>query len=228
MFRTAAIAIAATVMLTATPALGQSTASVTAGERTVSIGVPAGYTNLGDISATQASEILAFTAEGETALMVVVDESIDPDANWRAETYYALVSVLDNSLGGTISSVDFRSQIDFLRQGLTDMSPMAPAEAAGFVDAVLADGEVPPRLADPGALEGLQVLEFVQDAENTAALTLTHPIPDGTLLINDIGFVLIDGQMFKIAAFGVLQDAGTIAGLQAFSRAIRDQTLAAN
>lgn len=217
--------------VSAVPVAAQSSKAVVAGERTISIAIPAGYQDLASVSADWVQQLFGFVAEDEVPLLVIVADAVSAETpDWTSTTAYAIVSAIKHSLGGTTSTPDFVGQIDFAVNGLRDVSPLTEADAAALLQQALASAETPPRFdpASPLAIEGVQVLAVTESGEDSAAITILHPTPDAALVVNDLGFINLNGQLLKVACFAVLQDATTVATLQGLGKAIRDGTLAAN
>lgn len=217
--------------MTGGQAFAQSGKQMGIGERTVTIAVPAGYTDLGNVSEAWNAEVMSFVGEGETALMAIVSDGISESTpDWQLTSAYAIVSVIDHSVPGTTTAPEFAAQFDFLANGLRDVSPLSLADANALVAEALASGATPPRF-DPAsrlAIESVQVLEISEARDVAGAITFLHPAAENTLLVTDLALVNLNGQMIKVAAYAILNDAGTIGTLQGLGKAIRDGTLAAN
>jgi hypothetical protein len=231
MIRTTVILGAFLALLASSAAHAQSGKPLTVGERTVTIAIPAGYSDLAELSESLNAELMSFVGEGETALMAIVDaNAAQLDPNWQLTSVYAIVSVIDNSVPGTTSPAEFAAQFDFLANGLTDVSRLSLPDAAALVADALGSGASPPHFnpASRLAIESVQVLEISDRRDLAGAITFLHPTAENALLVTDLGLVDVNGQMIKIAAYAFLNDAGTIDTLQALGKAIRDGTLAAN
>ena len=204
---------------------------VTAGNRTVSVPIPDGYANLADISPQWVAQFYGFVSPDELPLLILVADTVTgQDAAWTTTTAYAIVSVIRSSLGGTLGTPEFVAQTDFASNGIRDASRLTEAQAALLVSEALTEDDSPLAFApeSPNAINGMQLLAVTERTETTAALTIAHPTADYRLLLNDLGFVNVDGQLFKVAAFAVLREEGTIASLQAFGKSVRDGILGAN
>ncbi len=167
---------------------------------------------------------------GQRVLLVDADTVTGQDAAWTTTTAYAIVSVIRSSLGGTLSTPEFVAQTDFASNGIRDASRLTEEQAALLVSESLTEDDSPLAFApeSPNAINGMQLLAVTERTETTAALTIAHPTADNRLLLNDLGFINVDGQLFKVAAFAVLRGEGTIASLQAFGKSVRDAILGAN
>lgn len=204
---------------------------VTVGPRTVSVPIPEGYANLADISPQWVAQLYGFVSPDELPLLIIVADSVTgADASWTTTTAYVIVSVVRSSLGGTLGIPEFVAQTDFVSNGIRDASRLTEDQAALLVDEVLAPDDTPLKFdpESPNAINGMQLISVTERTETSAALTLAHPTTDSRLLLNDLGFLNLDGQMIKVATFGVLREEGTIAEIQALGKSVRDGIVGAN
>lgn len=228
--RPAAAILAALLALAVSPAGAQSTITAAAGNRTLTIAVPAGYRDLATTETGWRQAMQAFVPDGETLLGVVVagPETGLPSLDWP--TPFALVTVIDASLPGTTNAADFHSQIDFLVNGLRDLSTRTQAEAAALVAEALASGDTPPRYPEnsANAITGAQLLGVGHAHDDAGAVTLLHPTPERALIVNEVGFLNLNGQLLKTAVYQRLAGPRTVADVEALGEGIRTATLAAN